>query len=113
MKTLCFKHRKADCGCIPPPTEDLAYKPATHVVGRKSALEVYYACGAFKDTVTYSPEGVKVLAQAYLTVADILADFLLGPNPTPEETVARLVEGKKMLKEAGFEFQRSASVPGD
>ena len=101
---MCFQHKKPsdECGCH---RATVAYSRALKVIHRKSAMEAYYATQAFSENLTYSPEAVKVLSHSYLTVADILSDFLLGPNPTPETTVEWLVKAKKMLQEAGFTFE--------
>ena len=99
MTMLCFRHKGRGCPCVSEENRAMdktspvsgQYTPTKVLITRRSALEVYYACVAFPDNIGYKPEAYMALAQAYITVADLLATRANGPML------------QKALKEAGFE----------
>ena len=102
---ICFTHRSRDCACVTVKKDDsVEYKYAPKLVPRRNAMEIYYSVQAFAENIAYSPAAMKNVVHSYLTVADVLSDFLLGPSPTPEETVKSLVKIKALLKDAGFDY---------
>jgi hypothetical protein len=88
-KVVCFKHRATPCDCHEP----AQYQPKTdRLIDRKMALELYYACRAFRENIIYTPEAMRQVVQCYLTVADALVG---GPEA--------LVEALGLLRKAGFD----------
>ena len=93
MKVICYQHRGEPCDCLKPP----GYRPAGHLVPRRTAMEVYYAAQAFSENLAYSPEAIFKFAESYLTLANLMA--------RSDVTAEEVDEIEDMLREAGFNVE--------